>query len=111
MTLVLRWREVRPVVFRWRGPQAMVSPIYAPNPLGVAAIIGAPGRDGAAEDYEHIQASPLAMWTVNHNLGVRPTVTVLSPGGVEVLAHVVHASDNQALIYFAQPYAGSARCI
>jgi Major tropism determinant N-terminal domain len=54
--------------------------------------------------------TPSLNWTVNHNLGFRPAVTVLSPGGAEVWAEVIHASVNQALVYFDAPYAGVAIC-
>lgn len=47
---------------------------------------------------------------MNHNFGSRPLVSVFSMGGREMWAEVVHASDNQALIYFDAPTAGYAIC-
>lgn len=73
--------------------------------------IGPPGPASAAADYIHPQAAASAEWIVNHNLGVEPQIAVLTPGGVEVIADVVHISPNQARIYFAQPVTGQARCI
>lgn len=71
---------------------------------------GVQGPPGIVARHEHVQASAAATWTVNHNLGVWPSaVTVLSPGGVEVNAEVVHVSVNQLTIHFAAPYAGRAR--
>lgn len=72
--------------------------------------MGPPGS-GVAAGYTHTQASAATEWIVNHNLGAKPTVSVLSPGGVELIADVVHLSTNQARIYFAAPTAGSARFI
>lgn len=72
---------------------------------------GPPGQDGVAVRYVHAQASAAAEWIVNHNLGARPAVTVLSVGGVEVEAQIVHASDNQVRVLFAAPFAGSALCL
>lgn len=60
--------------------------------------------------YEHQQSSPSTSWTVNHNLNHRPNVTVLSSGGVEVWAEVIHASLNQVMVYFDQPTTGTVIC-
>jgi hypothetical protein len=78
---------------------------------GSRGLRGQPGSGGAAVSYTHTQASPLAQWTVNHNLGARVLVAVFSPGGVEVEADIVHVSTNQCLINFASPQSGSARCV
>ena len=59
--------------------------------------------------YTHTQSVPLAVWTVNHNLGTRPAVAIVDSGGNEVEADVVHMSANQLLIRFAIPFTGLAR--
>lgn len=65
---------------------------------------------GSNTEFEFTQVSPLSTWTVNHNLGRRPTaVAVLSPGGVEVEAGVIHVSNSQLVVQFSQPYSGSVR--
>ncbi len=79
--------------------------------VAVEMFSGPPGPPSAAASYTHTQASASDTWTVNHNLGVKPHVAVLSPGGVEVEASVVHVSTNQCVIQFAAPYVGSARCL
>lgn len=84
----------------------IVSP---PRTRIVTGARGLPGRNGAG--FLHAQSSPSAEWTVNHNLGFRPSATVLSPGGVEVVAGVVHVSANQLRVTFATPQSGSVRCI
>jgi hypothetical protein len=61
--------------------------------------------------FVHTQASGSAAWIINHNLGRRPLISVLSPGGVEVEAEVVHVSINQAQVLFATPTTGSARLL
>ena len=61
--------------------------------------------------YVETFASPAAEWIVNHNRGVQPTsVTVMTPGGVEVVAQVLHVSPNQCRVNFASPQAGVVRC-
>lgn len=59
----------------------------------------------------HTQSSPATSWTVNHNLGRRPCVAILSTGGVEVDAAVTHVSSNQLTIEFVAAFAGQAVCI
>lgn len=66
--------------------------------------------DDALQGYSNTYSSALT-WTVNHNLGRKPNVQVLSPGGVEVMADVVHINNNQAVVSFAAAYTGGVRCI
>jgi len=73
-------------------------------------VVGA-SRAGETRAYVHTQASASAEWVIPHNLGVRPTITVLTTGGVEMIADIVHSTDNLARAYFAQPMAGVARCL
>lgn len=48
-------------------------------------------------------------WTINHELRRQPAaVTLLTPGGVEILADVVHVSVNQCVATFSTPRAGRA---
>lgn len=66
---------------------------------------------GAAAGSSYSQTFTSALtWTVNHNLGFKPAITVLSVGGVVVWADVLHLSNNQALVTFDQPTAGQAVC-
>lgn len=58
--------------------------------------------------YIHTQAVASDDWSVSHNLGYKPVVSVLSPGGVEVDASVLHLSDNQFKVQFNQPQTGQA---
>lgn len=74
------------------------------------AMQGVAGSASGAS-YLHTQASPAEVWTVNHNLGVRPLVAAYTSGGVEMEVEVIHASANQLLINLASPLAGYARCV
>jgi len=66
------------------------------------------GSGGAGLPYVHTQASASASWTVNHNRGWKPaSVSVLTPGGIEMNADVVHVSNTQILVNFAAPQTGS----
>lgn len=106
------------------GSQGPVGPQGIPGAQGPVGAVGPPGTDGAAGPvgpvgpagppgppaaYIHTQTIPSALWVVNHNLGYRPSVEVLSPGGISVFAEVVHISLNQTEIHFVQLYTGTAR--
>jgi hypothetical protein len=74
-------------------------------------FVGPAGPPGNGEvQYTHTQAVASATWTVNHNLGYRPAVSVLSVGGALMLAEVIHISANQAQVFFDSPTAGQAAC-
>jgi hypothetical protein len=77
---------------------------------GPQGPVGPPGSPGSVLEFRFTQASPSLSWTVNHNLGFLPSVTVYSVGSVEVEALVTHTSTNQSVISFSSPTAGSARC-
>jgi hypothetical protein len=47
---------------------------------------------------------------VNHNLGFRPAASILSVGGKEMWAEVIHTSVNQFIAYFDAPISGVAIC-
>jgi hypothetical protein len=85
-----------------------VSTTPAAVEMRVVGVQGPPGGGGSAPRHIHTQASASATWTINHNLGLRPQVEVLSPGGVQVEAAVQHITDNQTVITFNTPQTGQA---
>lgn len=97
----------RVVVTNQRGISVTVS--ASGRPRVVIHPQGLRGASGAgAQRFQHVQPAPALEWTVNHNLGVIPAVTVLSPGSIEIDAEVIHATENQTLIRFNSPQAGLA---
>lgn len=78
--------------------------VAAINELAARSIVSSSGVA-----FIHQQWVASAIWTINHNLGLRPTVSILDAGGNEVEADVLHMSANQLLIRFAIPVAGLAR--
>jgi hypothetical protein len=63
----------------------------------------------SGDGYEHVQASASDTWLINHNLGYNPAVELLTVGGNEFEADVLHTSVNQTIVYIAIPIAGKAR--
>lgn len=55
----------------------------------------------------HYQNSPQSVWTVNHNLGRLPTVTVIDSTNEVVFADIAHVSLSQFTVTFQAPLAGT----
>jgi hypothetical protein len=73
---------------------------------------GPPGPKGdAGTSYEHTQASAAATWTIAHNLGQRPSVSLFSVGGLEMIGSITHLSLNVVQVDFNTPVAGTARLL
>ncbi|WP_279480222.1 hypothetical protein [Aureimonas sp. SK2] len=102
------------------SPATSKSITISPNgatPIPVQLVAGVPGPrgPGATGDgvtfYDHVQATPTTVWTIAHNLGFRPSVTILSTGGAEMRADVRHLSDDVLTVVFLLPTAGSAHLV
>lgn len=71
----------------------------------IPIVVTAAGSGGGT--YTHVQTIPNSVWTIIHNLGFKPNVTV-EVGGEVVLADISHSSNTTALVNFALPCMGSA---
>lgn len=110
MITLLRIRKADPrLVLGMRGPAGnLVALAESGNLSAIVAVIGPVGPGGAGAPFVHTQSAASAAWTVNHNRGWKPaSVSVLTPGGVEMNADIIHVSNNQILVNFAQPQTGS----
>lgn len=66
-------------------------------------------QGGADATYVHTQAVLAATWTVNHNLGKYPSVTV-TMGGVEVETGVTYLDTNTLQVLLNSPAIGQVFC-
>jgi hypothetical protein len=91
----------------------------AMNDFGMALIAGAKGDTGATGppgggggggggNYEYTQASPASTWSVTHNMGLHPSVTVVDSGGTIVIPDVHYDSTNAVTITFGSATSGKA---
>lgn len=83
--------------------------VYVPTTL--PATIGPPpigGGSGSSEAYVFRQDTPLATWTITHNLGHEVQVTVWDDAGEVVYPGVDNPSLNVTVITFANPSTGIA---
>lgn len=67
-------------------------------------------RAGNDKHYQHTQAVPAAVWTVNHNLGKIPSITIMDSSGNVVEGDVQNVNVNQAILQFSGAFSGIAVC-
>jgi|SRR3990170_2078783 len=81
--------------------------IADPIEVGVIGPQGPPGSSVAT--YVHDQAIPAATWTIVHNLGYPPNVTVVDSSGREVVGDVTYPIPNTTVeIEFSSAFGGKA---
>ena len=61
-----------------------------------------------SETYKHRQTASSSVWTVVHNLGKFPSVTVVDSAGTEWIGDVKYIDDNSLTISFAVAFSGIA---
>lgn len=83
--------------------------VETPNSQTSIIEVGIQGAPGGGA-FVHTQATPATTWTINHNLGYRPSVELFDDTGQEFNAQVVHVNTNQCVVYIVIAIAGSARC-
>lgn len=75
-----------------------------------ATTAGPQGPKGeAGAGYNHQQSTASTTWTINHNLGFRPSVELLDSGSQEIEGEVSHPSVNQTVVTLTLATAGLAR--
>lgn len=85
-----------------RGPA--LAPVW-----GDAAGGGGGGTPGAF--YIHQQTAPAGVWTIDHNLGFRPSTTLFDAAFAVFVGAVTHPTINQTVVTLTMPSAGWARLI
>jgi S1-C subfamily serine protease len=76
------------------------------GPQGVQGFQGIQGPMGSGFTYN--QPNSLTVWTINHNLGYKPSVTVYSSSNDEVIGEVVPIDLDNLTITFSSPFSGIA---
>lgn len=81
--------------------------------MAVPGVQGPPGERGPAGPggggyQEHVQATPAKVWTVSHDFGRPPAVTVVDVDGNEIDAGVFYPDDQTVIITLGPATAGRA---
>lgn len=105
----------------WHILQRLTANSFAPLSAGVPSdgVMGqvltktasgfAWGPPGTSDKtYTHIQLSASTSWTITHNLGRHPAVTIVDSAGTVVLGDVTYLSSNQVRLDFSAAFTGNA---
>ena len=74
----------------------------------VVGIQGPVGPGGNDAHYVHNQITPTTLWTINHNLGKLPSVSVVDSGENVVFGEVVYLDANALRVGFSAAFGGKA---
>ena len=66
------------------------------------------GIAAADKNYVHPQILAAEVWTVDHNLGKFPAVTIVDSAGTEVIGEIQHINENTTQISFSASFGGKA---
>lgn len=69
------------------------------------ALIQVTGSDAY---YRHTQGVSASVWTINHNLNKRPSVTVTDSAGTVIIGQVKYLSNNSVELSFSAAFSGFA---
>jgi hypothetical protein len=85
--------------------------VQVPQTSVVTAVTAGPQgpRGAASAGYEFIQNTSAVTWTINHNLGYKPSVDVYDSGSQQIQVEISHPSINQTVILFTASTPGFAR--
>lgn len=73
------------------------------------ATQGPPGPAGTGDlHYTHTQGVAATTWSITHNLGKHPSITVVDSGGDEVIPAIAYPSPNAVTLTFSGAVSGVA---
>lgn len=82
----------------------LATPVYVINPEEIG------GDPGSGDDvhFVHNQITPSAAWTITHNLGKHPSVSIVDSAGTMVVGDVTYHDLNSLTITFGSAFSGKA---
>jgi hypothetical protein len=96
------------------GPAGSVDVYEQPNTPTEPTEIGSLWIDtdalppGVSPTFIFTQSSPLATWTIVHNLNKWPSVTIVDSGNSVIIPSIHYDSVNQTTVTFGSPTSGKA---
>lgn len=78
--------------------------------VGQPGPAGPPGPAGEAPVYVHVQAVASDTWTIAHDLGYHPAVTVVDSSGSVVVGGLDYPDADTVIAHFSAPFGGKAYC-
>jgi len=81
----------------------------ASNPFATALDLSQLSVSGGGDKtFNHNQGTASSVWTINHNLGKNPSVTVIDNGNSVVEGEILYIDINTISITFSSAFAGDA---
>lgn len=77
-------------------------------PAGTKRVFCDAPRAGVCRPYVHAQDAASLTWSITHNLGRFPSVTVVDSAGTQVVGRVVYDSVNALTLTFSAAFSGKA---
>lgn len=96
------------------GPQGVAGPQGPTGATGPAGPQGAQGPQGPQGDpsgpvsYTHTQYSSSDTWSITHNLGYKPNVTVADSAGTIIEGEISYPTSSTIVLSFSSAFAGTA---
>lgn len=90
---------------------AVVNIEVDPHDQGPPGIPGPPGPPGPAAPgafYVHTQGVAATVWTIDHNLGYQPAITLFDNSGEEFEGDITNPTVNQSVVTLAYAISGTA---
>ena len=85
--------------------------VTVPVTTTVTAVTEGPQGPAGGAAFVYQQVAPATVWTINHNLGYKPSVELLDSGSQEIDGEIAHPSNNQTVVTLNPASAGLARLI
>ena len=79
-------------------------------PFGATMIQQENINTGVDRTYVHVQSTASNNWTINHNLGKYPSVSIVDSAQNEIFGDVIYTSQNQCIVSFKSTFSGKAYC-
>ena len=78
----------------------------APNQVVIR--LGGTGATQATRRHVHTQGQASATWTITHQLGGRPQVTIVDSADTVVVGEVTYNSNSEVVVVFTSAFSGFA---
>lgn len=75
---------------------------------GLVTALGVRKYVQQKDSYTHIQGEASDTWTIEHNMGRYPSVTVVDSAGSAVFGDVTYTNENQLTVTFSVAFSGKA---
>lgn len=111
---VIEWFQPQHRAYEWFGPTGeILASIQGGGVSVVASVIGPPGprglAGGEASTFTYTQDAPAMVWTIDHNLGHEPLISITDAAGDEVECTVRNPTVNRTTATFSEAISGRAR--